>query len=642
MPKIALSMIVKDDSEAENLRRCLNSIAKYVDAIYLTITNYPYREIEKLAKEYGATVSITSPATTPDVYKISTSKSDWEFIQNRYNEKLPPYKVWKKKVESGLKAGDSRLVDKDTWLTSRFSDFSAARNFAFSQVPKDKYEWIFWLDCDDVLVGGETLHDAATLAENNNIKAVFARYLYQVDLDESGKIKNILIEHLRERLIRNDGSFEWVAPIHETLIEKVPSGKTDYQGFYVVHLTTYDEMVNSMHRNIEILENEVIQNPQDPRPIYYLAKAYFDTRDPMLLYEPVGEDLESLTIELIKDYIRKSGWPEERAQAYEYLSMIYREMNDYKKAISALLEAEREWPEFPSIYIQLALCYVVMSDWSKALHWVKVASQVEIPKTTLVINPRDYKTMILEALFHIYINTGKLDETVKVCQGLVDIAPTELNQQRLKEILDLKHRNNLAHWTVKLAHHLKLTGQVEQLKALINSIPQEIVNEPTLVNLRNDYLPAKVWEENEVAIYCGPGFEHWSPKSVAKGIGGSEEAVINMSRELAKLGWKVTVFAEPGADEGEHDRVNYVPHYHVNWKDQFNILISWRQIGLFDIPVKARKTYLWNHDIQNPLTYTKERADKIDKVMFLSKWHRSNVPDLAEDKVMYTGNGISI
>lgn len=583
MSKIALSMIVKDDSEAENLRRCLNSVAKYVDAIYLTGTKEPQKKIKKIAQEYGA----------------------------KFN-----FFPWVK-------------------------DFSKARNFAFSQVPKE-YEWILWLDCDDVLVGGETLKDAAALAESNNIKAVFCRYLYQVELDEQGRIKQILIEHLRERLIRNDDTFEWVAPIHETLIEKVPAGKTDYQGFYVVHLTTYDEMLNSMQRNIEILEDEVIKNSQDPRPIYYLAKAYFDTKDPLLLYEPAGEGLESITIELIRDYIRKSGWPEERAQAYEYLSMVYREMNDYKKAITALLEAEREWPQFPSIYIQLALCYVVTAEWEKAMHWIRIASQVEIPKTTLVINPRDYKAMILEALFHIYINTGKLDETVKVCHGLVDIAPNDLNQQRLREILELKKRNDLAHYTVNLARHLKSTGQVEQLKALINSIPREISEEPTLVSLRNDYLPARIWGENEVAVYCGPGFEQWSPKSVAKGIGGSEEAVINMGRELAKLGWKVTVFADPGADVGDYEGVSYVPHYYVNWKDSFNILISWRQIGLFDLPIRARKTYLWNHDIQNPLTYTKERVDKIDKVMFLSKWHRDNVPDLDESKVMYTANGINI
>lgn len=583
MSKIALCVIVKDDTELEGVRRCLSTVASHVDGIFITGTKNPQKKIKKLCKEFGA---------------------HWSWFP---------------------------------WV----KDFSAARNFNFSQVPQDEYQWIFWCDADDVVVGAATFRQAVELAEQNNIKAIFARYLYQVEVDDTGHIKNILIEHLRERLIRNDGTFKWVAPIHETLIEQVPSGKTDFYGFQVIHLTEYEDMVNSMYRNIEILEEEVMRNPQDPRPIYYLAKAYFDTKLPEVLYDKVGNGLDSITIELMKDYIRKSGWAEERAQAWEYLSMIHREQGEHKKAVYALLESLYEDPKSPSIYIQLALTYVNLGDWSKALHWVKVAGQVEIPKTVLVVNPKDYKTMILEALFHIYLNTGQLMECQKVAKDLAELLPTDLNKQRVRGIDDTVYRNNLAHHIVKLAYHLNETGQKEQLKALVNSIPEEIAQEPALINLKNTYTPPRNWEENEVAIYCGPGFEKWSPKNVAQGIGGSEEAVIYMSQELAKLGWKVTVYGDP-QESGNYDGVEYRNYSEINWNDNFNILVAWRQIGLFDLPIKARKTYLWNHDIQNPLTYTEDRVKKITKAMFLSKWHRDNVPALPEDKIMYTANGINI
>ncbi len=585
MSKIAACLIVKDDSEADKLRNCLNSFAKHVDKIFITSTKKPYTQIKEIANEYGAT---------------------WSWFE---------------------------------WV----KDFSKARNFCFSQVPEE-YDWIFWCDTDDVVVGAENFKVAIQRAEELNIKAIFARYLYQVEIDpKTGEIKQILIEHLRERLIRNDNSFEWVAPIHETLIEKVPVGKTDFNDFMVVHLTTEPEMYQSMYRNIEILEEEVMRNPQDPRPIYYLAKAYFDTREPMILYERAGEGVDSITMELLKDYQRKSGWAEERAQCWEYMSMIHRERNEFKQAITCLMEALYDAPVFTSIYIQLALCYVVQRDWVKALHWVKIAGQVEIPKTTLVINPRDYKAMILEALFHIYVNTGKLEECEKVCQGLVEVAPNDLNFQRLKDVQDVRRRNDLAHWTVKLANHLNSTNQIPQLKALINSIPVEIANEPVLVDLRNQFSPPLEWANDSIVIYCGPHFEKWSPKSASTGIGGSEEAVIYLSQELAKLGWKVTIFGDPQEDAGEYAGVSYRPHYEINWNDRFNILISWRQIGLFDVPnLKAKKAYLWNHDLQNPMEYKPERLEKIDKVMFLSKFHRDNVPQLDEAKVMYTGNGLNI
>lgn len=577
-------MIVKDDTEEEILVRALRSVSKYVDAIYITGTKEPQKRIKKVCKKFNA---------------------HWSWFP---------------------------------WV----KDFSAARNFALNQVPKE-YEWIYWQDSDDILVGGETFKDAIEQAEKNNMKAIFARYLYQVELDEKGNVKQVLIEHLRERIIRNDGTYKWVAPIHETLIEQVPSGKFDYPGFMVVHLITPEEMLGSMYRNIEILEEEVMKNPADPRPIYYLAKAYFDTGAQELLYDSAGPGLESITIELIKDYLRKSGWAEERAQAWEYLSMIYREMGDSKKGITCLLEALTENPLFTSTYIQLALFYVNLKDWAKALHWVKLAGKVEIPKTTLVVNPRDYKSMILEALFHIYLNTGQLELCQKVAHGLQEVLPNDINSSRVAQIDDLKHRNDMAHWTLQLATHLRDTGQNEQLVNLINAIPNEIAGEPTLVDLRNAYLPPRKWKDNEIMLYCGPHFEQWSPKNVSKGIGGSEEAVIYLMREMAKLGWKVTVYGDPREDVGVYDGVTYLPHFHINWKDEFNIVIAWRQIQLVDVPgLKAKKIYLWNHDLQNAMTYTPERVAKLTKAMFLSKFHRDNVPDLPEDKVMLTANGINI
>lgn len=582
MAKIALGIIIKDDHELDLLKRAVGSVIKHVDAIYITVTTTPNYKIQEFCKQINA-----------------------------------HYSFFK-------------------WV----NDFSQARNFNMSQIPKE-YKWYLWIDTDDVVQGAETFQDAIKIAEANNIKAIFARYLYQVELDEKGKIKNILIEHLRERLVRNDGTFTWVAPIHETLIEQVPSGKTDFQGFAVVHLMAPDQMEKSMWRNIAILEENTISNPTDPRPLYYLAKAYFDTRLPELLNESIGEGQDSLVVEMLKAYIAMSGWAEERAQAWEYVSMIYRERQEFDKAIDALLKCFKEDPKFTSIYIQLALCYVMMKDWDKAYHWVKLAGQVEIPKTTLVINPKDYKVMILEALFHIYLNTGKLDECYKVATGLNELLPTELNLSRVKDLENLKHRNDMAHWIVKLAHHLRDTEQTEQLENLVTSIPSEIAEEPVMVDLRNQFTKPRVWADDEIVIYCGPGFEQWSYKSVSKGIGGSEEAVIHISRELARRGWKVYVYGDPREDAGIKDSVSWLPYQYVNWRDEFNILIGWRNIGLFDVPnLKAKKAYLWNHDIQNDLTYTPERVNKITKAFFLSKWHRDNVPSLDESKVMITGNGI--
>ncbi len=54
---------------------------------------------------------------------------------------------------------------------------------------------------------------------------------------------------------------------------------------------------------------------------------------------------------------------------------------------------------------------------------------------------------------------------------------------------------------------------------------------------------------------------------------------------------------------------------------------------------KLKRTSTLNDEALTLLGYSK---DKIDKAMFLSKWHRDNVPLLPEDKVMITANGINI
>jgi len=97
---IALAMIIKDDSEAPKLKRCLESVYKYVDGIYITGTNKPDHKIKKIAAKYNA---------------------NYSFFK------------WTK-------------------------NFAEARNFNFAQVP-EKYEYILWLDADDQVINPQNLKE---------------------------------------------------------------------------------------------------------------------------------------------------------------------------------------------------------------------------------------------------------------------------------------------------------------------------------------------------------------------------------------------------------------------------------------------------------------------------------------------------
>lgn len=604
-------MIVKGDGdEPKNLDRCLNSVAPYVDAIYITLTGEKetLEAAEAVCKKHNVIVSYGT-------FRKKVDKEVVEWSNNFIGEGIT------------LKEGQELFM------------FDEARNFNLEQVPEE-YEWIFWLDCDDILNDGKNLKVLAERGIEQGIESFFCEYLYQVETDEQGRISGVIIKHLRERLIRNIGVYKWVAPIHETLIEQRPTRKSDTQDISVIHLATHEDRVKSIYRNLANLEYLIFSTQgKDPRPIYYLAKAYFDLNT---------EDYDEKAKKLIALYLHgenPSGWTEERAQANEYLSEIYRRHGKIDEAIASCMNGLIECPDIKQLYLQLAINYMYKNDYEKALFWLRLGESFPTRKTTLVENPREAEARKLEVMYNVSINTGKIDEANAAAEKLKKILPDNPNTENALNLArGLKIERDITKTVVELSNILKQTGERSKIKALLDAVPQLATNNPFIQQLIQDNVPPKYRDEKDVVIYCGPGFTNWSPKGLLNPgetfVGGSEEAVIRMSKELAAQGWNVTVYADPGDDEGEHDGVLYLPYYKFNRKDTFNILISWRDIRFFDSEFKAKLTYLWNHDIQNPLEYTKERLERITKVFFLSKWHRDNVPTLEDKQVFLTSNGI--
>lgn len=613
--KIALAMISKGTGdEPKHLRQCLESASPHVDGIFITFTSHEkdIPEAVAVAREFKATVSYYL-----DLFEVKKEVVEW--TKTFFGR------------DPALKEGDKLFL------------FDEARNFNLAQIPKE-YGWILWLDTDDTLMHGEKLRDVVTNANQNGFKAVYFNYIYEAEFDAEGKIKNIMIEHLRERLITNEGLYKWVSPIHETLIEQTPTSKTDNYDCMVLHHASQLDRRESLGRNIKNLELAVYQSKgKDPRHIYYLAKLLYD----LLMIDDKTEHID-LTTKLLFEYLwgeDKSGWPEERAQACEYLANVYVKKGEFNNAIKSLMNGLIESPYAKSLMLGLASTYTRKGDWERGIFWVKQAYHLEEKKTTLVKNPRDYQLKTLEVIYNCSVNMGKIDEAWAACQRMLDFEPQNQQfQEAWRFISSLRAERDLTNQYRSLAQFLTKNGEQNKIKPLLASAPQLIANNPYLVDLYKKNMPPKRWKDNEVAIYCGPGFTTWSPSSLSdpggEFVGGSEEAVIRMAKALTDEGWKVTVYADPGSEEGDHEGVTYLPYYKFNRFDEFNIFVIWRMLGFVDTEMKTKKLYVWNHDIVNPLDWTEERVKKITKAFFLSKWHRDNVPALAEDKIMITSNGL--
>jgi glycosyltransferase involved in cell wall biosynthesis len=165
-----------------------------------------------------------------------------------------------------------------------------------------------------------------------------------------------------------------------------------------------------------------------------------------------------------------------------------------------------------------------------------------------------------------------------------------------------------------------------------------------------------------------------------RGLGGSESAVILMSKELAKLNFQVTVFnncEDSQANPGIYDNVIYRPIHTINENDIFDIMISSRTIipfvpnqhyklfqpdqygrmhqpELFENMKKhAKLKILWKHDtfcMGDEILEDLLINNHIDEIFTLSDFHTTYVTnsnhgkrriyEVLKNKVFQTRNGI--
>lgn len=620
-PKLYLNMILGEFEPPEMVKRGIDTVKDYVDGMYITVT-------------YGDGIPETSPLVT---------------LLKEYGANVSFF----------------------AWT----DDFSEARQYALDQVPRGENIYIYWQDADDVLQGAEFLREALDTAIKLKWAGVFFDYWYRVSLNEEDQVKEILIEQKRERIVRNDGTYRWRGMLHELLIglREENLEQRGWKKCTVVHLSDDSRIDKGLERNIRILEKQMAKEAhRDPRTLVYLAKSYFDhgqmeygrliveSEEKAVAERTVWHDKALLLFDeylngkgdmTSKDYIEQSGWPEERATGWQYVCQIMILRDRFQEALSAINAAIDESPLFPQYYIDKAMVYTHLKEFAKAKHWLVIATNIEVPDTHMMLSPRDMKVRVLECDAHIAMNENDLPRVSDDYARLLEIDPKNETYLQNKRVADSLYAANKASQSiVYLGKYLTQIGEEDKVLPLIQAVPNDLQREPFYAQMRYKHIPPRMWEDDEIAIMCGPGFEAWTPKSIEKGLGGSEEAVVYLGQELAKKGWKVTVFANPESEEGEYDGVTYLNYYKLNPEDLFNHLILWRGIGFADVKPKTRgKVLLWLHDMPNVPDFTMERLKYIDKIAVLSEFHRSQIKgyenekfvDLPSDKFFLTRNGIS-
>lgn len=574
-PKIALAMIVKGTSdEAPLLYKCLESVSGHVDAIYIDV-NAP-------------------EGKTPNKKVVETAK---HFTPN---------------------------VRKTVWT----GDFVGARNENFKQVD-GKYEWILWLDADDVVDNPEEIAKAAAIAETD-VHGIYVNYNYAHD--EYG---NVVVSHYVPRLVRNNQSYRWSASVgdgvgksvHETLTPTRSGGKAKCDEFTITHQDTDERRVASLRRNIKLLEE---MDKNDPRILYYLGTHYYDAR----LYE---QSLQSL-----QAYVSISGWAEQRSEAWTFIGNIHAIYGDDQKARGAYMHAIVEDPGNALAYASLGEVEQRNGLDRKAIEWFKMATTRDHDFTVLVQRPMEAKYRAYRGMAQSYVNGADVDAAKESIGKAMALRPFDPElKQAAKTIGELHEAQERLRAAVTLVRNFVVDAREHLIVPFLDSLPSELQEYPEIYAIRRQYTRPKRWDGKSIAIYCGTSaLGNWGPWSLETGIGGSEEAVIQMSNRLTDLGWKVTVYATPGARSGNYDGVEWKHYWQFNEKDVFDVLVAWRMPGFYDHKFNARKKYLWLHDVVNGDELTEDRIANLDRVIYVSQYHANLYPNVPSGKVFVSGNGV--
>jgi len=169
---------------------------------------------------------------------------------------------------------------------------------------------------------------------------------------------------------------------------------------------------------------------------------------------------------------------------------------------------------------------------------------------------------------------------------------------------------------------------------------------PLIINTIREKFYSKVnTSGKDVVYYCGPGshlkFSNpWNPMS--KQLGGSEEAVINLSNELSKCGYNVTVYCVLEGTSKKYGNVMYRPYYEWIPKDLQDITIIWRDPSNCDKSINSQFKFLDLHDVLD-YRWLKE-LDPMIRIMTKSKYHQEvlklNELDVIPDRNIVVPNGI--
>ena len=314
-PRICIGMIAKN--EERDLPKCLESLDGITEGMVLVDTG--------------------SIDRTEEIF------TDWARYQQTKNNNFYAF------VETYL--GASEKDEKGDW---KLWNFSKARNRYCELIEKENFDYILWMDADDILLEKDIWK--LTLLEQYDIHGV------QI---ESGSLK-----WPHHRLWKTGKGIRYSGWCHEypnwTGKEMVHKHKS-----YVSHDAAPGPHENSNDRNLRILKRQMEQEPS-PRTAFYLANTY---KDRGLFKEAVPWYQKRM------DY--GFGYVDEYWFAVLYKARCEKFSKDLEAAEKTLLYATQMRSDWAEFWMELAFLETAKGNHTKAIDYCLKAKDKPIPPTSL-------------------------------------------------------------------------------------------------------------------------------------------------------------------------------------------------------------------------------------------------------------------
>lgn len=426
-------------------------------------------------------------------------------------------------------------------------DFAAARNFNFAQSPA---RWRMFLDTDDVLIRGANVRKLLLKceAQHPQVEGFFVKYEY----DRLEELPSMRLARWRDGWRFNDAiheRLEFAYPDNGAGLPDSAYGRTDE--FLMHHKPkTREEKEAAIRRNTLIAKREM-ETATDPKYRARLAR----TLAMEMKMDGKFTDAIPLWEQLYNLY---KAYPEGR-QAAADISKTYQFLAERDKAAGGSAEQRVE-------------------TLQKALSWGKKAGPA-------------YEGLVL---FSLDDHAGVL----KAAQRSAGMGQQATHEGYIFE--------QGAIYITAAGSALKLGLQKASAERLINRVPAKLRNDETVM----PHVNAVRREIDRITIVV-PGTPQPFDENGGGGmLGGSEEAVMYLTRELALLGRNVRVFGVlpphrvPGPDKYG---VDWQPVETLNFDDELGTLVLWRSPGLLLKLMQEASTrgnalpgvvqaYLWLHD----------------------------------------------